>query len=128
MRIASTGLVKIGTGTISDNANQIQGNDQIALSADTGLAGGGSAAGDGGTNTFEAYVSLFVIYKTDGQSALFFAEYQSATVIKVCGSTEFAAGSSSGNIRVYTSSSNATVTVKNYTNATANLKIITLGY
>jgi hypothetical protein len=79
------------------------------------------------STTFEAYGSIFAIYQTDGQGALFFNEYQSATVEKLAGSTQFVAGTASGNIRVWTGANDATVNVRNYSGSNATIKIITFG-
>ena len=80
------------------------------------------------TMEFEAPSAVFAIYVGDGQGALFFSEYQSATVTKLAGSTTFVAGDAGTAIRVYTAGSDATVTVKNSkTSGSAVLKILSLG-
>jgi hypothetical protein len=80
------------------------------------------------TLTFESPSAVFAIYIGDGQGALFFSEHQSATVTKLAGSTVFAAGSSSGDIRVFTAGNDDTVTVQNKkSSGTAVLKIMVLG-
>ena len=83
---------------------------------------------NGSTMEFEAPSAVFAIYVGDGQGALFFSEYQSATVTKLAGSTTFVAGDAGTAIRVYTAGSDATVTVKNSkTSGSAVLKILSLG-
>ena len=118
-----------GTATFGSGAGSVE----ISGANNYGLIKTGSDFFDlNHTDTIVLPISsgIFAIYIGDGQGALFFSEYQSATVTKLAGSTVFAAGSSSGDIRVYKGSTNtANVTVENQRSSggKAVLKIMILG-
>ena len=125
LTINSAGVATFGAKDSSEMGVTINGSNQKVSQIETVNS---YTLTNGSTMEFEAPSAVFAIYVGDGQGALFFSEYQSATVTKLAGSTTFVAGDAGTAIRVYTAGSDATVTVKNSkTSGSAVLKILSLG-
>lgn len=88
-----------------------------------------ASVADNGTFTFDITAALFAIYNYEGYDALFYAGYNSATIVKLSdadGKFEIT-NTDTGKTAVYKSAESRTITVKNYTNAAKTYSVNVFG-
>lgn len=85
---------------------------------------------DNGSFTFNINgAGLFVIYNDEGYDALFYAGYNSSTILKISDQDNRfeVTNTDTGKTAVYKSAESTTITVKNYTNATKTYSVNVFG-